>query len=372
MSDFSALIQRAALVSDCLFQNASKIDFEGAFPIQEFAWLHENGLLAASIPPEFDGLGLGTSQGSMPALLRVLWHIGRGNLSVGRLFEGHVNALLLIHWFGTLEQKRRYFDDARDGKIFAVWNTQAGNGISFVEAENGVEMRGAKTFCSGARHVSRPIVTGELTGIGWQMAVVPLDETEVSVDDTFWQPLGMRASGSFKTDFSGAILSKDDLLGEVGDYYEQPAFSGGAIRFCAVQLGGAAALFDQTRAFLRETGRIDDAFQQMRIGQMAAKIESALMWIERAGKVWDSNPDAAQMVAFAAMMRVATEEICNFVMEMTAKSVGARGLLRPHPFERMLRDLSIYTKQPHLDEIPCRAGKWALNQEVRCDEFFSP
>lgn len=371
MPDFSALLERAAQVADGCAQNAAVIDSEGAFPREEFGWLHENGLGCAPVPPEFGGAGLGTSPDSTPALLQVLWHIGRGNLAVGRLFEGHVNALQLIDWFGDEEQKRRYFDDARGGKIFAVWNTQAKDGVSFVEIENGVEMRGAKTFCSGAGHVARPIVTGEAAS-GWQMAVAPMEKIEVSIDQSFWQPLGMRASGSFKTNFSGAQISRDDLLGAAGDYYAQPAFSGGAIRFCAVQLGGAAALFDATRAFLRETNRQSDPFQQMRVGQMAAKIESGLGWIERAGKVWDGAPEAAQMVAFAAMMRVATEEICVAVMEMTAKSVGARGLLRPFPFERMLRDLSIYTKQPHLDEIPCRAGRFALESEKRCDEFFSP
>ncbi len=370
MPDFSALIASAARVADRCFQNAAAIDAEGAFPVAEFGWLEENGLLAAPIPPEFGGAGLGTTPASTPALLQVLWHIGRGNGSVGRLFEGHVNALQLVHWFGTTEQKTRWFDDARAGKIFAVWNTQAGDGIEFVAAENALEVRGAKTFCSGVSRVLRPIVTGELVGEGWQMAVVPMETIAASVDESWWQPLGMRASGSFKTDFSGARIGREELLGATGDYYRQPAFSGGAIRFCAVQLGGAAALFDATRRFLRETGRQNDPFQHMRVGQMAAKIESGWQWIERAGRVWDSHPDAAQMVAFAAMLRVATEEICNFTLEMTAKSVGARGLLRPQPFERMLRDLTLYTKQPHLDEIPVRAGKWALETDTRCDEFF--
>ncbi len=385
MSEFSTSLQAAARVSDCLFQNAAKIDFEGAFPTQEFAWLRDAGLLAAPIPTQFGGagiggVGLGTAPHSTGALLKVLWHIGRGNLAVGRLFEGHVNALQLVNWFGSETQKQRWFADAQAGHIFAVWNTQAGDGISFAEAERRVEMRGAKTFCSGAGHVSRPIVTGELWGKGWQMAVVPMDEIEVEIDKSWWQPLGMRASGSFKVDFTGATskigaaLKSDDFLGNAGDYYQQPYFSGGAIRFCAVQLGGAAALFDETRRFLHRTRRADDAFQQMRVGQMAAKIESGSLWLERAGEVWDSKPESGQMVAFAAMMRVATEEICTQILELCAKSVGARGFLRPEPFERMVRDLTHYLKQPHLDEIPGRVGKFVLQDQEsqkNCDELFS-
>jgi hypothetical protein len=42
------------------------------------------------------GLGLGTEPGDTVSLLALLAEIGRGNLSLGRLSEGHVNALLLV------------------------------------------------------------------------------------------------------------------------------------------------------------------------------------------------------------------------------------------------------------------------------------
>ena len=57
----------------------------------------------------------------------------------------------------------------------------------------------------------------------------------------------MRASASFKIDFSGVEVSGDDLIGAPGDYHREPYFSGGAIRFAAVQLGGAEALLDHVR-----------------------------------------------------------------------------------------------------------------------------
>jgi alkylation response protein AidB-like acyl-CoA dehydrogenase len=370
MSSIRSLLQRAAHVAQCLSAHAGAIDSEGQFPTEEFEWLREAGLLVAPAPPEQGGMGLGITPSTTVALLQTLWHIGYGNLAVGRLYEGHVNALQLVQWFGTPEQQERLFTDAREGKIFAVWNTQAGDGVRFERSEENWTMQGAKTFCSGAGHVLRPIVTGE-SDAGWQMAVVPMERVETCIDDSWWQPLGMRASASFKTDFLGAVIDSDDLLGEAGDYYRQPYFSGGAIRFCAVQLGGAAALFDATRRFLKETGRTDDVFQQARIGRMATKVESGFGWLQRAGEVWDAQPDAKTMVAFAAMTRLATEEIGLDVMQMAEQSVGARGLLRPHPFERMVRDLTIYLKQPHLDEIPGRVGKYALESEVRCDELWN-
>lgn len=355
----------------CFAQNAPQIDSEGTFPTEEFAAIKEANLLSAPLPP-YVGAGLGTASGSTLALLQTLWHVGCGNLSVGRLYEGHVNALQLVHWFGDDDQKQRLFADARAGHIFGVWNTQAGNGIRFEPNENGCTMQGAKTFCSGAGHVSRPIVTGERADNGdWQMAVVPIDEKPVTFDASWWKPMGMRASASFQTDFSGVQLRNDDLLGNGGDYYQQPAFSGGAIRFCAVQLGGAASLLEATRDFLVQVGREEDPFQRARVGQMAAKVQSGWQWLQSAAQMWESRDNAAQMVAFAAMMRVATEEICNAVLEMAEKSVGARGLMRPSPIERISRDLTMYLKQPHLDEIPVRVGKWVLESEAPAHELWT-
>ena len=358
MAHYEIVLARAASLVPCLRQNAAAIDREGAFPVAEFEWLRAAGLLAAPLPREFGGWGLGTQNGSTRALLETLWHIGRGNLAVGRLYEGHVNALQLVETYASAAQKKRFYADALEGHIFAVWNTQAADGVSF-ESGEGLEMRGAKTFCSGAGWVTRPIVTGAWNG-AWQMAIPRLETLDCPIDRSFWTPLGMRASASFKTDFSGAPISSDDLIGAPDDYYRQPMFSGGALRFCAVQLGGAASLFEATRDFLRETGRTDDPFQSARVGRMAFKIESGRQWILGAATLSETSADAAQIVAYAAMMRLATEEICLDVLQMAEQSVGARGLLRPHPIERIGRDLTIYLKQPHLDEIPLRAGRYAL------------
>ena len=365
MSLFSA---RAAALAPCLLENAASIDVEGAFPTLEFQWLREAGLLSAEI------VGASTLE-----LLQTLWHIGRGNLAVGRLYEGHVNALQLVGWFGTDAQKSRYFAEANSGQLFAVWNTQAGNGIRFESENEGWQMRGAKTFCSGAGSVTRPIVTGEAPD-GWRMCIVPTENARLEIDKSWWQPMGMRASASFAVDFDGTTLRDDYLLGGAGDYYRQPAFSGGAIRFCAVQLGGAASLIEQTRRFLREVGRAEDAFQRARVGRMTMKVQSGWQWLQDAARMWDdlgANPldagdvAASRMVAFAAMMRLATEEICLETMQLCQQSVGARGLMRGEPFERITRDLTIYLKQPHLDEIAGRVGTFALDSQARADELWS-
>lgn len=173
----------------------------------------------------------------MLPLLRMLQHIGRGNLAVGRVHEGHANALLLIQQLASAAQVARNAADACAGRLFGVWNTENPAGGVHLEAlPNGrCRLRETKTFASGAGHLARPLITGALPeGQGWQLFVLPADAQPPVLDRSFWQPLGMRTPASFRADLTGLEIGPDDLIGPPDAYYQQPAFSGGAVRFAAV------------------------------------------------------------------------------------------------------------------------------------------
>ena len=62
------------------------------------------------------------------------------------------------------------------------------------------------------------------------------------------------------------------------------------------------------------------------------------------------------------MARTAIEEICMDVIQLCQRSVGTRGLLPPHPMERIIRDLSLYLRQPGFDASLQSVGKHAFSQ----------
>ena len=161
-----------------------------------------------------------------------------------------------------------------------------------------------------------------------------------------------------------------------GDYYRQPMFSGGAIRFAAVQLGGAMALLDATRAYLRDLDRTGDPYQRTRVGEMAIGVESGALWLRGAAALADRSPradgdgDAERFVAYVNMARTATERICLDAIRLTEQTVGARGLLPPHPFERIIRDLTLYLRQPAPDAALASAGRYVLEQTPRADQLW--
>ncbi|MCB2409910.1 acyl-CoA dehydrogenase [Hymenobacter lucidus] len=356
-------VAAAAALAPRLFGQAASSDQPGGFPKEEFQWLRAAGLLTAPLAHKLGGADLMRPAYTLD-LLHTLKHIGRGNLAVGRVYEGHANALQLLQRYGRPAQVQQWAANARAGHLFGVWNTEAQDGVWLEPLAGGrYRLHGSKTFGSGAGQLTRPLITGKLPDGGWQMFVLPTDQQPTAIDPSFWQPLGMQATASFRVDLTNAEIGPDDLLGQPGDYYQQPAFSGGAIRFAAVQLGGAEAVFDETRRFLRATGRTDDPYQRMRLGEMAVLIESGNLWLRGAADhAARPEADADATVAYANMVRTAIEEICLKTLLLAERCVGARGLLRPEPFERLHRDLTHYLRQPAPDAALADAGRFVLQQ----------
>jgi alkylation response protein AidB-like acyl-CoA dehydrogenase len=321
--------------------DASERDRDGLFPERAFVGLRQLGLVGK---PPLKSLEVGR-------LLRVLAAIGRGNLSVGRIYEGHINALLLISWFGTLSQRKQFATSATGGALFGVWNTDLSDNP--VRMENGI-LKGAKSFASGADGLSHVVVTAARPE-GRQMLVVPVKG--LSADRSWWTPLGMRASGSHVVSFNSSV-DVDFILGVPDDYMREPLFSAGIIRCAAVHVGGAHAVFDAALEHVRRTHRATEPHQQHRLGQMATEVAGSYAWLDYAAANWariDKLP-AATLIACMNAARGAIERAALNVMELAERSVGVAGMMAPHPLERLMRDLRTYLRQPNPDGALASVG----------------
>ncbi len=366
------LLARAAALADRCARHAALADHRApgspagaTFPVEEFRWIAEAGLLAAPLPHYLGGADLHGDEGTMFTVLHLLKHMGRGNLAVGRIYEGHVNALGLIRTLGTAEQLVQAAEDARDhDHIFGVWNAEhPKDGLKIIPLGHGrYRLDGGKYFTSGAGHVNRPIMTGRLPDGGWQMCLVPMEQARVTVDHSWWQPLGMESTLSAAIDFTGVEIGEDALIGAPDDYYRDPWFNGGSVRFAAVQLGGAEGLFNVARDFLRQTGQVEHAAQRIRAASVAVALESGNQWLHGAANAWRRPLKEAEAITiYAAMVRTAIEEICMNTIRDVERAVGARGLLRPWPFARLIRDLTMYLRQPAPDAVVDRLGRHIID-----------
>ena len=343
--------------------NAPRLDTDDAFPETEVAALAGVGLLRAPLPPELGGAGLGHGPEGATALAQVLMRIGAGSLPLGRLYEGHVNALGLILAYGTPAQQARAAEDAAGGRLFGVWNTDdRADPLRLEDAAAGPVLRGRKVLASGAGWVERPLVTAA-TPAGPCMVVPDLARGE-RADLSGWRAQGMRASATGAVALDGLPAGPAERLGEPGDYHREPLFSGGAWRFLAVQTGGAGELFDLLRRHLRELGRDGDPHQRARVGEAAVALETARLWVGQAAlRMAGAAADPEAAVAYVNLARRAVEQAALDILALAQRSVGLAAFLRPHPMERVARDLATYLRQPAPDRALDLAAGHLLARE---------
>ncbi len=336
-----------------------------------FQQLLSIGVTTAALPRAFGGAGLGTEPGTHLTLLQLLATVGGIDLSLGRLFEGHVNGLILAATFGSPAQLEPLAADVHAGKLSGVWNTGSPQPLRIEGTPAALALAGNKTFASGCRLIQRPVITAEIDQAdrrGWQMVLLPLDASALAphlrIDDQSWQPLGMEASGSFTVDFTGCPLTTTDLLGAPADFYREPLFRGGAIRFVAVHAGAVLRLHQLFADWLNSGKRDADPYQIARLGELTLLAQQAILWIEQAGTLAERGLSlsadkfaAERMVEFANTMRLAVERLATAAMAIVVPGVGARGLLRPHRFEQILRDLTTYLRQPAPDQTLAEVGR---------------
>ncbi|BCM81957.1 acyl-CoA dehydrogenase family protein [Methylobacterium indicum] len=343
-------------------------DRDDGFPAADILDLARLGLLAAPVPAEEGGDGLGGEPGAAD-LAEVLRLVGSGSLALGRLYEGHVNALDLVLRYAAPAERRALLADAVSGHLFGVWNTEPPTG-GLVLDEDG-SLRGRKTFASGAGRVTRALVTARRPGrTEPEMLVVALDPG-TRADLSAWRAQGMRASATGTVDLTG--LAPLARLGEPDDYHREPHFSGGAWRFAAVQLGGIEAVFEAWRGHLSRTGRGADPHQLARLGEGAIALEGARLFVARAaGLVADETLAPGRIVAFVGLTRLAVERAGLEVLGLAQRSVGLQGFLSGHPLERLSRDLATYLRQPAPDRALTAAAATILAAGEPADRLWVP
>ncbi|PZP47115.1 MAG: acyl-CoA dehydrogenase [Azospirillum brasilense] len=354
-------------------ERAARLDGEGGLPGEDVAAFGAAGLLAAPLPHALGGLGWGSEPGGTGPLMRALRRIGRASLPLGRLFEGHVNALRLVTAYGTPEQAEEAAADAWAGRLFGVWAAEVPE-RGLVLEEGMRRLRGGKIWCSGAGLVERALVPARAPD-GVRMLLLPLPLGTRRADLSVWTASGMRASATGNMDFGGMEVGPGALIGPPEAYFAQPGFSGGAWRFLAVHLGGIEAVVEALRRHLAATGRGGDPHQQARLGLALAEAETARLWVREAARMAEgpeagdseapddtagSGEAAARIVAYVDLARGAVERAGLAAMELAQRSIGLGAFLRPVPVERIARDLATYLRQPGPDRALTSAAQHAL------------
>lgn len=283
-------------------------------------------------------------------LLRLLYRVGCEDLPLGRLFEGHVDAVQIVTRYGSATQRRALADALDAGAMLGVWNADlAGEPLTLTDGR----LSGGKSFASGAGVLSHALVTVDADG-GRQLVLVDLAHAEPAIDRSHWRVVGMQRSETHVVRWHAAPIDADAVIGEPGDYVREPWFSGGALRFAAVQAGGVARLVEAVRDHLVTAGREADPHQAGRLARLFALADGAAAAVRRAGEVWFG--DAGARLPRVAAARAAVYAAGGEAIAVAQEAVGVSALFLDHPLAATITDLAMYLRQPGPDAQRMQVG----------------
>jgi hypothetical protein len=325
------------------------------FPDTAVALLERHGALAWNAKP-------GPARPAAALELNLVRQVAAADGSVGRIFDGHLNAVERLAVQAPPPVRDRELAAVIARRLRAgVWGGDPAPGegppATVIETEDGEVVRGVKTFCSGAGGLDRALILAHQEGDGPPLAVwVDLtDERRVEVDPSWYRSHGLRASVSHRVVFHDVPVTA--RFGAPGSLAEQPWFSRDALRTAASWAGMA-----DTAA----TGALDELARRPARGQLegvaAGRILTAQrtidLWIDRAATAMDTGSEELPTISIQA--RVGISDACRVLLDEAARACGSRPFARADALDRARRDLEVFLLQHRLDPLLAGAGEAAL------------
>lgn len=323
---------------------------DGRFPDAAWSALERAGITAATVEPVPAAEELG--------LVRA---VSRADVSLGRLLDGHFNAVERLRVQVDPELAAAELAGVRSGALrLGVWGADPipgeGHPAELHTGPDGDRLTGTKVFCSGAGGLHRAFVLcREPRGTApSQLAYVDLTGRSTRVDRDWFRGAGMRGSASHRVDFAeAAVLWR---AREAGALMQEPWFSGDAVRTAASWVGGLDTVAEETRATLVAKGATGE-LEALALARVETARQTAGLWLaEAARRIEAGGADRA----LTAHLRDAVSGALRDGLDASAAAVGSRPFATGTPLERARRDLETYVLQHRLEPILVRAGRAAL------------
>lgn len=313
--------------------------------------LAEGGVTRAVLPVCEGGAGLARGPHAARPLCTILRRLGRIDLSLARLFEGHVNAIRLVEVHGTTRQRARCAELVRDGALLAVWGADGDPPVRLLTET--MQLTGRKRFASGLGLVTHALLTARPEEGDPRLVLIDAGNA-ARHDPAAWRASAMRASASGGFDAEGLVVDAGDLVGAPGALMQEPHFEGGVWRYCAAHVGGAEALIGETRAALMASGRLEDPIQRSRLGGLYAAVDTARLVTEAAAEATEASVSAGPerirlAVARALLARETVERCCVEALAVTERALGMAAFDSGCDLDRIRRDLSLFLRQARPD-----------------------
>jgi alkylation response protein AidB-like acyl-CoA dehydrogenase len=284
-----------------------------------------------------------------------LAEVSARDLSVGRLYEGHTDALAILAEAGRAPHP---------GSVYGVWAARSpGEPTTATPTSTGWSLSGPKEFCSGVGILERALVTAEAPD-GYRLLEVDLTGVGITAVDGSWPAVGMQGSASLTVVFDSAPVGEDATVGGPGFYTGRPGFWFGGAGVAACWYGGARSLVDRLLDGLPAT---PSDHKLIEVGRAVAQVGAMRDALETAAGDIDADPhDASGRARYRTLeVRETVHRACTHVLAQVAEAGGARPLTHDGAQARRAADLYVYLSQHHGAADAAQLGRLALEEGAR-------
>lgn len=312
----------------------------------------ENGLIGAWVPEEYGGAGAGFMGNAI-----ITEELSKVDMGIGLNVVAACFGSEAIYQYGTEEQKKKYLPPICRGE-----QVSAG---AFTEPNAGTDVAGYRT--KAVKNGSDYIITGNKMFItngtvchfmvaqcitnpeekkhnSFSLIIVPADAPGVTRNKIHGK-MGIRSSDTAEIAFEDVRVPQSNLVGKEGNGFRQLMhfFDTTRVMVSAQALGLSEACLEASIKYVKERtafGAPLGSFQftQMKLAEMAIKIESLRGLIYRAAWLFDQGRPDYTLAAMAKYLGGQTAVFCaNYAVELH----GGYGYIDEYSVQKWYRDAKI-------------------------------
>ncbi len=329
-------------------------DEHQTFPEDLFHKLGEMGYMGVLVPHEYGG-----SEMDYHEYITVIEEISKVDSSIGLSLAAH-NSLCTNHIleFGNEAQKKKWLPKLAHGEWIGAWGLTEHNtgsdagGMSTTAVEDGESyiINGAKNFITHGISGDVAVVivrTGNKGDSRGMTAFVVEKGTPGFSSGKKENKMGMRASETAELIFVNCRVSKENILGKVGEGFIQSmkVLDGGRISIGALSLGIAKGAYEAALKYAKEREQFGQAigkFQAIgfKLADMATEIEASELLLHKAAHL---KVKGEKMTKIGAMAKMYASEVCVKVANEALQIHGGYGYTKDFPVEKFYRDAKLCT-----------------------------
>jgi hypothetical protein len=301
----------------------------------------------------------GSGSGSTLLRWQALAAVARHDLSLAKLYEGHTDALAILHELGA--PRRSTTETTETWGVWAAESAQERLWLQPAGASAQATLAGSKFWCSGAAAVTHGLLTAWVPDEPQpQLVWVDMRQPGIHIDARACEAVGMRGSTPVDIRFDGVAAQ---LVGSPGQYLARPGFWHGGAGVAACWFGGALALADVLRSAVVGSGadpqRFSD-FKRAACGKVDVELRATAALLREVAAWIDSHP-VADAQAQALRARLTAERCATRVLDEVGRALGAAPFCRNGRFARAAADLPVFIRQSHAERDYAALGQhWAV------------